>query len=100
MVYAPKFKGWSGTFKTTKSSQIKNNLYLVEMKLINSKDSPSLKLDWRMYLNSKNEFKILDVNIDGVSMLVTQRAEFISVIKNSPDGVMGLIKKMKIKTNS
>ena len=46
---------------------------------------------------TKNEFKILDVNIDGVSMLVTQRAEFISVIKNSPDGVMGLIKKMKIK---
>ena len=100
MVYAPKFKGWSGTFKTTKSSQIKNNLYLVEMKLINSKDSPSLKLDWRMYLNSNNEFKILDVNIDGVSMLVTQRAEFISVIKNSPDGVMGLIKKMQTKTNS
>ena len=100
MVYATKFKGWSGSFKTTKSSQIKNNLYLVEMKLVNSKDSPSLKLDWRMYLNSNNEFKILDVNIDGVSMLVTQRAEFISVIKNSPDGVMGLIKKMKIKTNS
>ena len=100
MVYAPKFKGWSGSFKTTKSSQIKNNLYLVEMKLVSSKDSPSLKLDWRMYLNSNNEFKILDVNIDGVSMLVTQRAEFISVIKNSPDGVMGLIKKMQTKTNS
>ena len=100
MVYAPKFKGWNGTFKTIKSSLIKNNLYLVEMKLISSKDSPSLKLDWRMYLNSKNKFKILDVNIDGVSMLVTQRAEFISVIKNNPNGVMGLIEKMNKKINS
>ena len=31
---------------------------------------------WKMYLNKNKEFKILDVNIDGVSMLVTQRAEF------------------------
>ena len=34
MVYAPKFKGWSGSFKTTKSSQIKNNLYLTISLLI------------------------------------------------------------------
>ena len=100
MVYAPKFKGWNGTFKTTKSSLIKKNLYLVEMKLVNTKGSSSLKLDWRMYLNANNKFKILDVNIDGVSMLVTQRAEFISVIKNNPNGVMGLIEKMKTKTKS
>ena len=42
-------------------------------------------------------FKILDVNIDGVSMLVTQRAEFMSVIKNNPNGVVGLIEAMKKK---
>ena len=101
MVYAPKFKGWTGTFKAISSAELKENLFLVEMNLISkSGDVPQIKLDWRMYINSKKKFKILDVNIDGVSMLVTQRAEFSSVIKNDPKGVIGLLEKMKKKTNS
>ena len=101
MVYAPKFKGWTGTFKAISSAELKENLYLVEMNLVSkSGDTPQIKLDWRMYINSKKKFKILDVNIDGVSMLVTQRAEFSSVIKNDPKGVIGLLEKMKKKTNS
>ena len=99
MIYAPKFKGWSGKFKTV-GSQVENNMYVVAMQLVtNSNSSTSLSLDWRMILKNK-EFKILDVNIDGVSMLVTQRAEFSSVIKNHPLGVKGLIKQMNDKVNS
>ena len=101
MVYAPKFKGWTGTFKAISSAELKENLFLVEMNLISKSGGvPQIKLDWRMYINSKKKFKILDVNIDGVSMLVTQRAEFSSVIKNDPKGVIGLLEKMKKKTNS
>ena len=99
MIYAPKFKGWSGKFKTI-GSQVENNMYVVAMQLVTNSNSPSsLNLDWRMILKNK-EFKILDVNIDGVSMLVTQRAEFSSVIKNHPLGVKGLIKQMNDKVNS
>lgn len=99
MIYAPKFKGWSGKFKTI-GSQVENNMYVVAMQLVTKSNSPtSLNLDWRMILKNK-EFKILDVNIDGVSMLVTQRAEFSSVIKNHPLGVKGLIKQMNDKVNS
>ena len=63
-----------------------------------NKDGPTLKMMWKMYLDKNKEFKILDVNIDGVSMLVTQRAEFLSVIKNHPNGVKGLIDAMNKKT--
>jgi len=99
MIYAPKFKGWSGKFKTI-GSQVENNMYVVAMQLVTNSNSPtSLNLNWRMILKNK-EFKILDVNIDGVSMLVTQRAEFSSVIKNHPLGVKGLIKQMNDKVNS
>jgi phospholipid transport system substrate-binding protein len=66
------------------------------MNVIN-KDGPALKLIWKIYLDKNKNFKILDVNIDGVSMLVTQRAEFMSVIKNNPNGVIGLIEAMKKK---
>ncbi len=94
-VYAPKFKGWVGEFKTT-NSKFSNNMYIVNMNLV-SKNISSLSLDWRLYISKNNIFKILDVNIDGVSMLVTQRAEFASVIKNHPRGVLGLIEQMKKK---
>ena len=93
--YAPKFKGWRGEFKAV-DALIEKNFYNVKMDVIN-KDGPVLKLIWKIYLDKNKNFKILDVNIDGVSMLVTQRAEFMSVIKNNPDGVVGLIKAMKKK---
>ena len=93
--YAPKFKGWQGEFKAV-DALIEKNFYNVKMDVIN-KDGPVLKLIWKIYLDKNKTYKILDVNIDGVSMLVTQRAEFMSVIKNNPDGVIGLIKAMKKK---
>ena len=95
--YAPKFKGWEGTFKAT-DSLLENNYYNVKMNVLN-KDGPTLKFMWKIYLDKNKDFKILDVNIDGVSMLVTQRAEFMSVIKNNPKGVIGLIEAMKKKTS-
>ena len=93
--YAPKFKGWEGTFKAT-DSLLENNYYNVKMNVLN-KDGPTLKFMWKIYLDKNKNFKILDVNIDGVSMLVTQRAEFMSVIKNNPKGVIGLIEAMEKK---
>ena len=93
--YAPKFKGWQGEFKAV-NSLMEKNFYNVKMKIIN-KDGPFLNLIWKIYLDNNKNFKILDVNIDGVSMLVTQRAEFMSVIKNNPNGVIGLIEAMKKK---
>ena len=95
--YAPKFKGWEGTFKAT-DSLLENNYYNVKMNVLN-KDGPTLKFMWKIYLDKNKNFKILDVNIDGVSMLVTQRAEFMSVIKNNPRGVIGLIEAMEKKTS-
>ena len=95
--YAPKFKGWEGTFKAT-DSLLENNYYNVKMNVLN-KDGPTLQFMWKIYLDKNKNFKILDVNIDGVSMLVTQSAEFMSVIKNNPKGVIGLIEAMKKKTS-
>ena len=93
--YAPKFKGWQGEFKAV-DALMEKNFYNVKMDVIN-KNGPVLKLIWKIYLDKNKNFKILDVNIDGVSMLVTQRAEFMSVIKNNPNGVIGLIEAMKKK---
>ena len=96
VTYAPKFKGWGGKVKALDSTLNKN--YYNVLTSITNKKGPVLNLQWKCYLNKNNKFKILDVNIDGVSMLVTQRAEFSAVIKNNPRGVSGLIEAMEKKT--
>ena len=45
-----------------------------------------------------NEFKIIDVSIEGLSMGITQRDEFTSVIQQNGDDVSALTKALKAKT--
>ena len=51
--------------------------------------SRSIIIDWRVR-RIKNRFKIIDVVVEGVSMLVTQKAEFGAVLRQR--GVDGLIR--------
>ena len=58
-----------------------------------------LKVDWRL-TDHDGAYKISDVIVDGVSMLVTQRSEFASVIQRHGGQVQGLIDLMRQKTAS
>jgi len=58
-----------------------------------------LKVDWRL-VNDDGAYKIADVIVDGVSMLVTQRSEFASVIQRHGGQVQGLLDLMRQKTAS
>ncbi len=49
---------------------------------------PPIKADWRVRV-IKDEYKIIDVTVEGVSMAITQRSEFAAVIKSS--GFEGLL---------
>jgi phospholipid transport system substrate-binding protein len=58
-----------------------------------------LKVDWRL-VDDDGVFKISDVIVEGVSMLVTQRSEFASVIQRHGGQVQGLLDLMREKTAS
>ena len=58
-----------------------------------------LKVDWRL-VDSGGAYKISDVIVDGVSMLVTQRSEFASVIQRHGGQIQELINLMREKTAS
>jgi phospholipid transport system substrate-binding protein len=59
----------------------------------------AFKVDWRLKSND-GAYKISDVIVDGVSMLVTQRSEFASVIQRHGGQVQGLLDLMREKTAS
>jgi phospholipid transport system substrate-binding protein len=54
---------------------------------------PPIKVDWR--LTTRNGvYKITDVNVDGVSMALTQRSEFAGLIERNGGQLAGLLAKM------
>jgi len=67
-----------------------------EIALPNS-NQPPVKVDWRL-IGRNGAYKISDVSVDGISMAVTQRSEFASVIQHNGGQVQGLITMLREKT--
>ena len=86
--YSIRFGGYSGeTVNVLRTIKAGATDVFVRTRIDSSKRR-SLKVDWRVRrINDK--FKIIDVVVEGVSMLVTQKAEFGAVLRQR--GVDGLI---------
>ena len=62
---------------------------------------PSIRIDWRVRNGDpdRSEPKIIDVIVEGISMLLTQRDEFASVIQRSGGNVEGLLVRLREKSS-
>jgi phospholipid transport system substrate-binding protein len=62
---------------------------------------PSIRVDWRVRNgdSDSSESKIIDVIVEGISMLLTQRDEFASVIQRSGGNVEGLLVRLREKSS-
>ena len=63
---------------------------------VNSPDGAPVTVHWRVR-GTNNGPKIVDVVVEGVSLALTQRAEFASVIQRKGGSVDGLIEELKLK---
>lgn len=79
--YMRYFNNYSGqTFKVTGERDAGAKGVLVSMHVENG-NNPPIMLQWQVrFSEKKNNWLIVDVNIEGVSMALTQRSEFASVI--------------------
>jgi phospholipid transport system substrate-binding protein len=62
---------------------------------IDMRSAQDIRVDWRLRPANGN-FTIVDIIVEGVSMAVTQRSEFGSLIQNR-GGVDGLIEALRTK---
>ena len=94
--YTQNFKEYSeGTnFSIVRSNELKKNQYRVSMN-INRPEGQPVKVDYRMRKNG-SKYSIIDIVVEGVSLLNTQRSEFSSVIQRN--GVDHLINQLKSKS--
>lgn len=95
--YAVRFTGYSGeTFAVRGSTPGPKNTTLVHSKVLSGSAEP-VRVDWRVEPRGER-FVITDIIVEGVSMSVTQRSEFASVIQSSGGKVEGLLEALRNKT--
>ncbi|WP_448189050.1 MlaC/ttg2D family ABC transporter substrate-binding protein [Azospirillum sp. sgz301742] len=96
--YADRFVEYSGeTFKITGSRPEGDNDTMVTTQVIRP-NGPPVAVDWRVRKRDAS-YKIIDVVVEGVSMGVTQRQEFSSVIQSNGGRIEGLIQALRQKTS-
>jgi phospholipid transport system substrate-binding protein len=90
--YAAQFANYSGeTVKVTGARPESADVTVVNSEIIHPDGGEPAKVAWRVRHESDGSYKIVDVDVEGVSMLLAQREEFSSVIQRSGGSVNGLI---------
>jgi phospholipid transport system substrate-binding protein len=98
--YSIRFSEYSGeTVKVTGSRSESSENTVVASQIIQPDGAPPVHVDW-VVRKSDNEFRIADVSVDGVSMVLTQKQEFAAVIERNGGGVTALNKAIQEKISS
>ena len=96
--YAQRFSEYSGETVKVTGSRTAGEDTLVRSEIISPKGGDPTKVDWRVRKEDQG-FRIVDVDVEGVSMVVTQRDEFGTVMLHE-GGVGGLNKTLEQKLAS
>ena len=62
-----------------------------------SPDFPEVRVDWRVR-RTGDDYRIVDVTVEGVSLAITQRDEFAAVIRSNGGQVEGLLDALRART--
>jgi phospholipid transport system substrate-binding protein len=98
-VYGTRLSNFNGEAFRVRGSRTDESGTIVSTDIISPGGEPPIKIDWRLIADN-GAFKINDVVIEGISMMVTQRSEFASVIQRHGGKVGGLLALMREKTNT
>jgi phospholipid transport system substrate-binding protein len=100
--YAQRFRDYGGEnldiIAASKTAGSEDNAVLVQSQISRNVAKP-IRIDWRVGQASSDP-NIVDIVIEGVSMVQTQRSEFTSVIVRNGNKVSGLIAELRTKTKA
>jgi len=99
LVYGTRLSHFNGETFKVRGSRTDESGTVVSTDIISPSGEPPIKVDWRLVAD-RGAFKINDVIIEGISMMVTQRSEFASIIQRHGGKVGGLLALMREKTNT
>jgi phospholipid transport system substrate-binding protein len=94
-IYSARLGGYSGETLSVVAERSAGTKDVVVSTRIVRPSGPPITAEWRVRV-SDSRMRIIDVSVEGVSMVVTQRSEFASVIQRN--GVEGLIEVLRART--
>ena len=100
-LYSSAFRNYSGqTFVVSRVVQTSNQNDTMVVTLINPETDPNPTKVIFQVRNLGKVYKVLDIKIQGVSMILTQRDEFTGLIRNNGGKVSALIAALRKKTKA
>jgi phospholipid transport system substrate-binding protein len=95
--YASQFSNYHGQqFKVLGSDASQAGMSTVKSQIISTDGAPPTNIAWQVALEG-TAYKITDVSVENLSMAVTKRQEFASVIEQNGGNVQALIDQLKEK---
>jgi len=98
--YSSRFKEYSGeTIKVAGARAESPTSYVVSSQLIHTNGAPPTTIYWHVS-KKDDDLKIVDVEVEGVSMALTEREEIASVIQRDGGTVTGLNQQLQQRLSS
>ena len=97
--YANKLDQYSGEKVVIVSSNAAKKFVIVKSNIVrDGTDTLKIELDWRL-LTRDGQTKIIDLSIEGISLIIAQREEFQSFLANNNNSLDALISKLNSINN-
>lgn len=91
--YASKLAKYSGQTYSLKNARPDGDASVVTMEINDPQGGQNIMVDYRLR-GDDGSFKIVDITVEGVSLLNTQRSEFSGIVENKGmDGLIAALKK-------
>lgn len=98
--YADRFADYKGEQLSVLNTLIKGGKDAIVFTSIKGPESPEpAKVDWRVRMTKAGKYKVIDVMVAGISMGMTQRSEFASVIRKNGGSIDGFLTEMRAQKN-
>jgi phospholipid transport system substrate-binding protein len=98
-VYGTRLSSFNGERFKVRGSRVDDGGVIVATDIISPGGEAPIKVDWRL-VTDNGTFKVNDIVVEGISMMVTQRSEFASIIQRHGGQVSGLLALMREKAKT
>ena len=95
-IYSSRLRTYGGQTLRLKSARVAGKDTIVTTE-VRGPGTPLVRVDWRVRGDS-GTYKVVDIIIEGASMVITQRDEFASVIRRSGGNLEGLLARLRANT--
>jgi phospholipid transport system substrate-binding protein len=93
--YANRFSDYAGESVKVTGSRPQGDLTVVSSQIVET-NAPPIKVDW-VVRKDGDDYRISDVSVGGVSMVLTEKQQFAAVMDHDGGGVAGLNKVLAAK---